>query len=169
MVDQNATVTWTQILLGLGPSVLSVTLGGYVASKLVPVWQRSAALSKKRSERKVEISENVVRAFQHYITAWERLGTIARLERSRPNGLTAEEASRKEQFINERNSSRLLLLENLALIQLYFPVFCARAANDFCAWDEKLGTRAVNALPSLEEWRLWEERVVSRLREELDV
>ena len=148
-----------------GPSIITIVVGGICASILFPRWQAQYNRAKALGERKVALLEDIAVQFTLYIAAWRRLISIAKLERDRD--LTEREMTRKDQFVQQRGETRDELLQALAKAKIYFSRQSRHQIDDFVLWDQMLGSKTLEELPPIEEWRIWEERISKCLRYEI--
>ncbi|WP_162652902.1 hypothetical protein [Lentilitoribacter sp. Alg239-R112] len=147
------------------PGVITVVVGGYVASILFPKLQQNAQRNTQVREKRTEIAEEIVQYFNRYIISWRRLIQIAKLEEVRE--LSDDEVKRKNGFVLERNERRDLLFDKLKLCQLYFCDRTCSEIQNFVSWDEKQSSRPLEELPDLEVWRTYEVNIIGLIKNEL--
>jgi hypothetical protein len=147
------------------PSILTVVLGGYVASVLFPRLQRKFQKASQEEERKRQIAEEVVQAFSRYVISWRRLIQISRLERERD--LSESEIARKREFVSDRKEQRDLLVDKLRLCELYYCGEVCTALNGFLDWDELQSLKTLDDLPDISDWRDYERKLVGLIKNEL--
>lgn len=148
------------------PPLITIVIGGLFASILIPAWQSRFNRSKAASNRRLEIAESVTRYFQKYITSWRRLISISELEREN-NGLLDEQRQLKNSFVIARNADRDALLEALCATRLYFSEQVYATIKEFIRWDDLASIKTLEGLPSVSEWREWEEKIVLALQREI--
>lgn len=140
-----------QILTKALPSLMTVVAGGVLASTMFPRLQRSYQRTLQTEEKKIELSEAVVRAFSRYVAAWSRLIAISELEADR--ALSEEEQSRKQEYVEDRKNYRDELFDGIQMAQLYFSdEFCSELKK-FAEWDALQSTKTLSELPPISEWK----------------
>ncbi|MCA8883337.1 MAG: hypothetical protein KDA50_06260 [Rhodobacteraceae bacterium] len=145
-----------------GPPLISILVGGLFASVLFPRWQESWTRTRARSQHGLEMTENLASSFSAYLTAWRRLIDIAGLQQERP--LTEEEKARLLGFVADRNAARNTLLDLCARGQLYFSDAACDTITEFLDWDRKQAAKRLDDLPDLEEWRVWQKKIMRQLK-----
>jgi hypothetical protein len=143
--------------------LIPIIVGGAFASILFPRWQSMYNQTKTRTERRVSIIEDMSVHFSKYVTAWRRLLQITRLEEQRP--LSEAELQRKEAFVEQRTEERDELFSSFARGQLYFTEDACALIGDFMRWDQAQSSKTIADLPDIEEWRAWERRIFSLLKQ----
>jgi hypothetical protein len=144
------------------PTLVSIIVGGLFASILFPRWQSRYTRTKTLTEHRFALTEALAAQFQAYVTAWRRLIQISTLETGR--ALSEEEAARKGAFVVQRNEARDALWASFARGQLYFTDQTCDIIRKFMEWDETQGSKTLADLPSIEEWRQWESRLLAQLK-----
>lgn len=147
------------------PSIITILFGGYMASILFPRMQDNFQKSQQREERKQKIAEEIIQTFGRYITSWRRLIQISQLELER--NLSDVELNRKHEFIDDRKEQRDKLVDQLRLCQLYYSNSTCDHLNQFLEWDEGQASKRLDDLPSIEEWRRYEEHLIKRIKSDL--
>lgn len=84
------------------PPLITIVVGGLIASVLIPRWQDAHARHHAREARRLALAEELARNFLRYVISWERLLIIAELEAERPEGLSDEEQARKISYVVRR-------------------------------------------------------------------
>jgi hypothetical protein len=148
------------------PPLLSVVIGGIMASFIVPRIQKRFEQNKSISARRLEISEAIVSALAKYVVNWKRLMQISRHEQD-TGSLSDEQKTRKNLFVTERNLARDKLFEIVNISKIYFPDSINVVINDFLEWDEKHSISRLDDLPPIMEWINWQQRIISALRNEI--
>ena len=97
---------------------------------------------------------------------WRRLISISELEREN-NGLLDEQRQLKNSFVIARNADRDALLEALCATRLYFSEQVYATIKEFIRWDDLASIKTLEGLPSVSEWREWEEKIVLALQREI--
>jgi Tfp pilus assembly protein PilE len=152
-------------LTSWAPTIFTVAVGGFLASILFPRWQQSYQLAKQTTEKRLLLAEQVAKFMNRYFVAWRRLIQISTLERDR--ALSPEEAKRKEEFVIDRNQERDALHDHLSACHLYFSENTSAIVSEFCLWDEGNSAKRLAELPPLSEWRNWERRVLTAMKNDL--
>jgi hypothetical protein len=147
------------------PAFVTVILGGFVASIVVPGIQRRYQRYQMRLDKKTELCEGTAKAFGRYIVSWRRLRQISELERQR--ALTPEEADRKRGFVAERNSRRDDLFDCLRVCRLYSSQEVCSELVRFMAWDGQQSAIPLSDLPPLDDWRRWEGQLIGMLKNDI--
>ena len=65
------------VLTELVPPLITVLLGGVLASVLFPRWQARHARYHAREDRRLALAEELSRNMTRYIASWNRLRSIA--------------------------------------------------------------------------------------------
>lgn len=146
LADQNS-ISFI-ILTKWAPPLLTVFVGGLLASLLFPRWQDRHANNQARQHRRLALAEEVQRNFRRYISSWNRLRSISQLERDRPNGLSNIEFERKNKIAEARTLSRDELLDTMCSLEIYFSDEVQRRIWEFYSWDDRLATLRLEDLPS---------------------
>lgn len=144
------------------PTLIPIVIGGYFASILFPRWQAANVKAKAVTEHRLTLMEDLAIGLVRYHTAWRRLLQIARYAETNP--LSDVEAERRDGFVEERNEARDALMDLCARGQLYFSQAACDLISDFVAWDEAQTAKTLADLPPLQEWRSWENKILSQLR-----
>ncbi len=154
-------------LTGWVPPLITILLGGLLASVLFPRWQDQRARYQAREDRKLALAEELARNMVRYVASWNRLRTIAELEASRPDGLTEAEFERKKSFVEARNSGRDALLDTLCSLEIYFSSDVGAAIDDFVRWDEACLALRVDELPPREEYARRRQSILTKVHKEI--
>lgn len=149
------------------PPLITVLLGGLLASILFPRWQDRYARYHAREERKLALAEQLSKDMTRYVTYWNRLRTIAELESSRTEGLSDAEFSRKQAFIDSRNSSRDSLIDTLCSTEVYFSEEVQTAIDEFLRWDESCTSLRLDELPDREEYTHRRRKILAVVHKEV--
>nr|WP_321249049.1 hypothetical protein [uncultured Ruegeria sp.] len=150
------------------PTILTILLGGWFASVLIPRLQANFERNKTREKRRFELAEEVAQNLVHYRMCWERLLSIAKLEQDRKeDGLTEVEFDRKKTFVKDRNEARDKLINSLTSVQFYFSKKSQYQAANFIEWDQSIQTLGLQDLPRKCEWELRITTLIKTLHEEL--
>ncbi len=136
-----------------------------MASILFPKLQKHFNRANQIEERKIKITEDIIKNFNSYIVSWRRLIQISTQEKRCE--LNEEERDRKNGFVVERNGRRDSLLDNLKLCHLYFSEALNVEIERFIEWDESLSAMGLDELPEIEAWREWESQIVGLIRNEI--
>lgn len=147
------------------PPLLSVIVGGFVASAVVPRIQKNFERNKSLSSRRMELAEKISATFSKYLINWKRLVQISSAEKEACS-LSDEEKERKSNFISKRNENREQLLELCSIAVLYYSEDLCRIIREFTEWDEKYSATRLEELPPLSEWHEWRGRIIHALKEE---
>ncbi|MFA3915959.1 hypothetical protein [Ruegeria hyattellae] len=150
------------------PPLITIFVGGLMASILFPRWQDRYNRHRAREDRKLALAEEVAQNMKKYIQAWNRLRAIAELEASRPDGLTEVEFERKKSYVEERSNARDELHDNLVSAQLYFSADAQAAIGDFFRWDERCSELHLDQLPERSEFAVESRKVVSTIHAEIE-
>ena len=153
------------LLSDLLPAILTIVLGGLLAAIAFPRLQYRFDVVKQNNQRKRDLSEEIVRGFEKYVSDWRRLITIANY--SLDQKLSKEEELRRSKFIESRNESRDGLLGSLRSGKLYFSSKTCCTIEKFLKWDEAQSSLTLERLPPVEEWRKWQEEITDLLSNEL--
>jgi hypothetical protein len=154
------------ILTEWAPIFITIIGGGLTASVLVPRWQNKYNRNKALETRRLEIAEHVAKALNRYVYLWGRVISISKLEH-RNVGLTPDQKSRKDSFIDERNNGRLELSDALCSAELYFGNYTELAINRFRKWDEGFSSASLADLPSIEEFNEEKTVLIGALKKEV--
>lgn len=147
------------------PVVLTILLGGIAASVIFPRIQSKYQSRKDAAQRRNSLAEQVIPSFTRYIVRWRRLIEISRYEEEHSLDVTGQE--RKRRFVEDRNSCRDELLDNLRLCQLHFSKSVIEEIDSFIDWDESHASSTLDELPTVAEWRSRERAIVELLKAEL--
>lgn len=147
-----------KLLTSWGPPVITVIIGGALASLLFPRWQNRAAQAKTFNERRFALMEEIADLFPRYIASWRRLMQISTLEQTRP--LDEAETKRKMDFVAQRSEARDALCSALNRGQIYFSEDTWGIIQSFLIWDEGNTAKRLEDLPDVSEWRSWESRIL---------
>ena len=163
VLDQNSLLFivlryWVTALFSVGFGSLLVAL---VVPRLQNRWQQRVFKLEKRKE----IAESVILSFAAYITAWRRLRRLA--QKSQESGLTELEKERKRVAVNDRNSARDRLIGNLKLARIFFDPNTVIVIDSFIEWDSKLTDTKLDGLPDLNEWRIFEGKILDEIKREI--
>ena len=121
------------ILSEWAPPLITILVGGLVASILIPRWQDAHARYHAREARRLALAEELSRNFSRYTTALSQLHTISKLEQSR--ALDDTERARKLSFVEARNNGWDALSDTFCNVQMYFADNTYAIIEEFIAWD----------------------------------
>lgn len=157
---------WTTLLLqSWAPPLITIVAGGAFASLLIPRLQAGYNRSKLFEQKRMEAMERIAEVFPAYIASWRRL--IALAEEERRAGESPERIVKlKYEIAGRRNERRDELAATIARARLYFSATFAAEARTFLDWDEGHSRSSLDALPPLSEWRAWEDRLLTQMRDE---
>lgn len=145
--------------------IISVGVGGFAVSLIVPRLQHSWQEAKYLLEKRRELAEQIVLSFGAYITGWRRLRVLASKEMS--SGLTEIEKARKEEALGDRRDARDRLFGSLRLARIFFDTKTVQAINEFTSWDEMQTSKKLEELPELQEWRYYERKIFDQIKREI--
>ncbi len=152
-----------------GPPLISIVVGGMVASLLLPRLQTGFNRSRLFEQKRMEAMERVAETFPAYIANWRRLMTVAQAQRAAPPQ-DADAAGRLEEmklrFADQRNACRDELAALIARARLYFSDDVASLLDEFLRWDERHAQARLEDLPQPEDWRKWELKLLEAMRSE---
>jgi hypothetical protein len=150
------------------PPLVSVLLGGLIASILVPRWQVKFEKGRLYDRRKLELLEQISETFPRYVVNWNRLIYIS-LHEAKKGNLSQDEILRKQRFIDDRNSTRDALVSALNASRIYFSSNTEQLIEEFYHWDDQCSIMRVGELPKIDAWWTWERKLLSAMKNELEV
>ena len=156
----------TIILVEWVPVLLTIIVGGLFATILFPRLQDRYLEKKLGEERRQKILEEVAELLRVYTTAWRRLIEISshELTLTKEGRDTSHLQKYKARIVQQRTDTHDKLMSCLAKANLVLPKEQRAEISQFVDWAESTSTLTLDELPNVEEWRNWEERVVSSLR-----
>ena len=150
------------------PPLITILIGGYLASILFPKWRDSIVRTRATEDRKLALAEDLSKCLTRYLLNWNRLRTISELEMSRNTGLTEIEHERKKQFVSDRNDSRDHLIDVMASAEIYFSHEVQDAIEQFKTWDEANSAMRINELPSSSEFDARKRKLLNAIHSEIE-
>lgn len=149
------------------PPLITILIGGVLASVLFPRWQDQHARYHAREDRKLALAEEFSRNITRYLVCWRRLRTIAELELSRSDGLTEAEFERKKKFVEARDTARDALMDTLCSLGVYFSNNVRASIDDFIRWDEACCSSRINDLPPREDYTKKRQELIAVVHREV--
>jgi len=146
-------------------------MGGFVANVIYPRYLRKKAVT----ERRALIAEDVAAEMNTYITSWRRLIDAAKYAGKRHTELLKEHgeelpevaeaelnacSERVATFAENRNICRDKLHSSLSRCRLYCKEDEQSVIEDYLRWDEAQVTKTLDDLPTLRDWRRWEQKLL---------
>jgi hypothetical protein len=153
------------ILSEIIPTLTTIIVGGFFAAYVFPRLQYKFDITKHNNQRRRELSEEILRDLEKYISDWRRLITISTYGQEKL--LTKEEIERKEGFFLARNEARDKLLGDMRSGRLYFSSNTNCLIDKFLTWDENQTSLGLSKLPEISAWRVWQVQLTEALSKEL--
>jgi hypothetical protein len=150
------------------PPLVSVLLGGLMASILVPRWQAKFEKGRLYDKRRLELLEKISESFPLYIVNWNRLIHISLHELKKGN-LTPDETLRKQGFIENRNNTRDTLISSLNASRIYFSSRTECLIEEFYHWDNECSVMRIGDIPEINAWWTWEKKLLSAMKKEIEM
>lgn len=144
------------------PSLITILIGGLVASVLIPRWQSANARHHAREARKLELLEQFSQNCSRYLVSLNRLYTISKAETLQP--LNEKETARKDGFVADRNRYRESIHDNICSLSIYFETDTEDLLKEFILWDRNAVNLPIDQAPLIIEWSQRIDSIVAHLR-----
>lgn len=161
------------VLVEWAPLVFSLIVGGVLANILFPRWQAKIQRAKDLAQRRRELCEEVIQAFESYISNLSRLYSFSFSttveQKSEPQGIPDNDNafSRQQEYVRNRDESKDRLYTAFALSALYFPSSVTSEIEQFKVWNKGWAPELSENKFDLKPLREKEKRIVNLLRKRL--
>lgn len=121
-------------------------------------------------EKRAIVADNIATEFSRYIVNYNRLINLHKLFNEKKSKHEAPTESERENFFkvrDNRDSARVSLFAHLDSARLYYSDETSILIEDYQKWDDDQSTRTVDHMPTINEWRNWQNKILKKLHKEI--
>lgn len=140
---------------------------GLIAGLLITQFNSDVSANRFFLEKQVKAADDVAMQFSSYAENWGRLILLRKNFDSRQDIPSSEEKENFKKVVFARSDAREKLFSALDSVSLYYSQPATELTLQFKSWDIQQASLANEKLPSVDEWRNWQIKILRQLREEI--
>ena len=118
-------------------------------------------------EKQAKTADDIAVEFSVYVENWGRLIRLRKEFDSRKDAPSNEERENFKKVVFARSDARDKLFSALDSMHLYYGQSASELALQFKSWDVQQAHLTIDKLPSVDEWRNWQIKILRQLRKEI--
>ncbi|MDO8282337.1 MAG: hypothetical protein Q7U10_06910 [Thermodesulfovibrionia bacterium] len=140
---------------------------GLIAGLFIAQFNSVVSTNRFFLEKQAKAADDVAVEFSIYVENWNRLIILRKQFDLRKDAPSSEERENFKRVVFARSDARDKLFSALDLMHLYYSQPASEMALQFKSWDAQQAELTVEKLPSVNEWRNWQIKILRQLHEEI--
>ncbi|MGZ3940267.1 MAG: hypothetical protein ACXVBK_15955 [Flavisolibacter sp.] len=141
---------------------------GLIAGLLLAQYNSTESTNRFFLEKQVKTADDIAVEFSVYVENWDRLRHLREeldLMKGKPS---PEVRDIFKKVVFARSDARDKLFSALDSMHLYYSQPASELAVQFKSWDSQQASLTIDKLPSVDEWRNWQIKILRQLHKEIN-